>query len=266
MCCVHKTLQAPGDDPQSPYIIPTATTGAASVIIEGTTLHSALGFDYSHKHSSLSDKKREEMRERFKNVKFIIVDEFSMMKVELLYRLDLRMKELKINNRPFGGVSVYLMGDPAQLKPVLGRFIFDKPNSEEYQLAYGDGTESLWRSFNVIMLTENHRQGNDKTYGDMLNRIRIGEQTNEDMELLRTRIRPKNHPDLKESLYIACKKKQVTEHNVRCLNNLPGKLFESKAINFTGLKKNFQPTLTDFGTIADTQFVDKLNLKLEQEL
>ena len=140
---VHKTLQAPGDDPQSPYIIPTATTGAASVIIEGTTLHSALGFDYSHKHSSLSDKKREEMRERFKNVKFIIVDEFSMMKVELLYRLDLRMKELKINNRPFGGVSVYLMGDPAQLKPVLGRFIFDKSNSEEYQLAYGDGSESL---------------------------------------------------------------------------------------------------------------------------
>ena len=89
----------------------------------------------------------------------------------------------------------------------MGRFIFDKPNSEEYKLAYGDGSESLWRSFNVIMLTENHRQGNDKTYGDLLNRIRIGDQTNEDMDLLRTRIRPKNYPDLKNSLYIACKKK-----------------------------------------------------------
>ena len=259
---VHKTLQRAGDDPQSPYIIQTATTGAASVIIEGTTLHSAFSFDFSNKHSSLSDKKREEMRERFKNVKIVIVDEFSMMKVDMLYRLDLRLKELKMNNKVFGGVSVFLMGDPAQLKPVLGRFTFDKPMSEEYHLAYGDGSDSLWRSFKGIVLTENHRQGNDKAYGDMLNRIRTGEQTTEDIELLRTRIRPKDHPDLKETLYIACKRKEVTKHNTKCLNDLPGKLYENKAINFTALKKNFKPPLTDFGTIGDTQFVDKLSLKI----
>ena len=90
---VHKTLST-----QSPYILTTATTGAASVIIEGLTLHSAMGFDFSNKHNSLSDKKQEIMRDRFKNVRFIIIDEFSMMKVELLYRLDLRMKELKRNS------------------------------------------------------------------------------------------------------------------------------------------------------------------------
>ena len=96
----------------------------------------------------------------------------------------------------------------------------------------------------------------------MLNRIRKGEQTNEDMELLRTRVRPKNHPDLTDALYIACKKKEVTKHNTKCLNNLPGKLYENKSINFTALKKNFKPPLTDFGTIGDTQFVDLLRLKI----
>ena len=82
-----------------------STTGAASVLVEGLTSHSALGFDFSNKHNSSSDKKQEIIRDRFKNVKFIIVDEFSMMKVELLYRLDLRMKELKRNSKVFGGVS-----------------------------------------------------------------------------------------------------------------------------------------------------------------
>ena len=259
---VHKILQTAGDDPQSPYILTTATTGAASVIVEGLTLHSAMGFDFSNKHNSLSDKKQELMRDRFKNVKVIIVDEFSMMKVELLYRLDLRMKELKRNSKVFGGVSVFLLGDPAQLKPVLGTFIFDKPKTEDYLLAFGDGSDSLWRSFKVIMLTENHRQGNDKIYGDMLNRIRIGQQNQEDLDLLKTRVRSKNHPDLKNALYIACKKKGVTEHNKKCLNTLQGNLYENKSINFTSAKKNFKPPLTDFGTIGDTQFVDKLHLKI----
>ena len=58
----------------------------------------------------------------------------------------------------------------------------------------------------MINLTENHRKGNDKKYADMLNKIRVGDQTREDMELLRKRVRPKNYSDLQNALYIACKK------------------------------------------------------------
>ena len=59
-----------------------------------------------------------------------------------------------------------------------------------------------------MMLKTNHRQGNDKAYAELLNRVRVGEQNQEDMELLRTRVRPTNHPDLREaSLYIVCKRK-----------------------------------------------------------
>ena len=105
-----------------------------------------------------------------------------------LYQIALRMRELKQMNKTFGGVCLFW--DPAQLKPVFQRFVSKKPCSEEYHLAYGDGSEPLWRSFRVIFLMENHRQGNDKTYAEILNRMRIGEQTKEDIGLL-------NHPDLK---------------------------------------------------------------------
>ena len=203
---IQKTLQKPGDEPQTPYILPTATTGAASVIIEGMTLHTAVGLDFGNKHSSLSDKKRELKRDQFKNLKCLVTDEFSMMKSDQLYQLDLRLRELKQNNKTFGGVALFLLGDPAQLKPVKGRFSFDKPICEDYHLAYGDGSDTLWRSFKVINFPENHRQGNDKKYADMLNKIRVGDQTREDMELLRKRVRPKNYSDLQNALYIACKK------------------------------------------------------------
>ena len=112
---MHKILQKPGDDPDCPYVMKTATTGAAGVLIEGVTLHSALKFNFENKHSSMTDKKREEMREIFKNLKAIIVDEFSMMKPEILYRMDLRLKEIKLNNKDFGGVGVFLFGDLLQV-------------------------------------------------------------------------------------------------------------------------------------------------------
>ena len=259
---IQKTLQKPGDDPLSPYILATGTTGAASVLVEGMTIHSAVGLTHGHKHNSLSDKRREIKREQFKNLKILIIDEFSMMGSDQLYQIDLRLRELKQMNKTFGGVSVCLFGDPAQLKPVRQRFVSDKPCSEEYHLAYGDGSESLWRSFRVIFLMENHRQGNHKTYAEILNRMRVGEQTKEDIELLKTRVRPKNHPDLKDALYIACTKVSVNEHNTKCLNDLPGTLYESKAKHFTKLKSNFKPHIQKDGSISDTGFPDILKLKI----
>ena len=49
-----------------------------------------------------------------------------MMKSDQLYQVDLRLRELKQNNREFGGVAVLLFGDPAQLRPVKGRFVWQK--------------------------------------------------------------------------------------------------------------------------------------------
>ena len=72
----------------------------------------------------------------------------------------------------------------------------------------------------------------------------------------------KNHPDLRNALYIACKKVCVNEHNEKSLNSLPGKLHEIKARHFIKLKQNYKPFIQKDGTISDTQFLDKLKLKM----
>ena len=71
-------------------------------------------------------------------MKILIIDEFSMMKADILYRIHLRLHEVTQVDQDFGGVNVYLFGDPAQLKPVCGSFIFAPPNCPYYKLAYGE--------------------------------------------------------------------------------------------------------------------------------
>ena len=82
-----------------------------------------------------------------------------------------------------------------QLRPCQGSFIFEKPTCKDYLLAHLCGKH--WKAFDVITLEENHRQGEDHDYAEVLNRIRVGQQTCEDISMLETRVRPEGHPDLK---------------------------------------------------------------------
>ena len=54
-------------------------TAAAAFRIGGNTLHSMLKLPIGNKDLELSDSKREIIRENFKNVKVLIIDEFGMM-------------------------------------------------------------------------------------------------------------------------------------------------------------------------------------------
>ena len=75
----------------------------------------------------------------------------------------------------------------------------------------------------MLNLEINHRQGDDKDYADMLNRVREGKQTEDDIDKLSERIRPYGHPELDEvSLYIVCTKNKCGKINKEYLDNLPG--------------------------------------------
>ena len=171
--------------------------------------------------------------------------------------------EVKQNKKDFGGVNVYLFGDPAQLKPVMGSYIFAAPNCQDYKLSYGDGSETLWRSFKVINLEENHRQGKDKDYANMLNRIRMSKQTKEDLEVLKKRVRKKGHSDIKGALFITAKKEPVARFNDKSITILPGKLYISRATHIQQHQKSFKPKIDQLtGRISDTQYVDALKIKI----
>ena len=59
-----------------------------------------------------------------------------MVSSTMLYQIDRKLQELKGSGRAFGGVSLLCFGDPCQLKPVFGNFIWQGPKIEEHSIRY----------------------------------------------------------------------------------------------------------------------------------
>merc|ERR1712016_275676 len=95
-----------------------------------------------------------------------------MIKADELYKLDLKLQEIKNNDLIFGGISILLFGDLMQLQPVKGRWIYSKPAFTRWINRYA--WDSLWDNFTPYVFKDNHRQGEDKEWANTLNRLRFG--------------------------------------------------------------------------------------------
>ena len=126
----------------------------------------------------------------------------------MLFQLDLRLQEINEEvGVPFGGLAIFAFGEMMQLKPCMGHYICDEPINKEFKITHA--LKPRWQMFHSLILEINHRQEGDKPYADLLNRIRVGQQSQADIDLLRMRVRLAQHPDLRKAdLYIVCKRKE----------------------------------------------------------
>ena len=260
----NQILRQPGDNPDLPVCLKLAHTGCAAVNIGGYTLTSLLGFSYTCKLQSMNDKKRDRKRAECQYLKIIIVDEVSMVSKSQNELLSFRLGEIT-NKRhlPYGGLAVFFFGDLCQLKPIKGKWIFDEGMSQDDETGVSE-LSPLWNMFDTLTLEVNHRQGDDKPYADMLNRIRTAEHTPEDLLPLYERIRQPGHPDLETSdLWISGKKAPVQVRNKKALEQLPGQAVVLKATHACPTEKVFKPRISEVdGTVADTGFPNELSLKV----
>ena len=258
----ERELQQSGDDPEKPYILITAFTGTAAANVDGMTLHSAFNFNFGNEFISLGDKTRDTKRDQLKNLKMVIVDEFSMLKADMLYQLDLRLRELKQNmDEPFGGCAIILLGDILQLRPVMGRYIFEEPLCTEYRMAYL--IDPLWKRFQVLLLNHNHRQGEDFHYAELLNRVRSGHHTDEDCRVLNQRVREIGSLDIPaNALYINCTNKGVNAINEKKLEEMEGEVYSFRADVRRSGKPAKNPKRGRDGSIFNTPLQMDLYLKI----
>ena len=166
-----------------------------------------------------------------------------MVKADMIYQLDLRLQEIKERNGvPFGGVAQLYFGDMLQLRPVCGKYIFEGPQNSSFKLTHE--LDSRWERMQVLNLEINHRQGKFKEYAEILNRIRVGKQTPEDIDKLNTVVRPKDHPDLQNvDLFIVCKKVDCARINEKYLDKQSGEEIFIKARHHLQTQKNYKPLI-----------------------
>ena len=181
-----------GADFQQHWSMTVAPTGKAAFLAGGATIHSVLHVPANqaltfHRldHDSLNT-----LRTHIGHVKLWLIDEISMVGHRLFSFIDQRLQEVNNTNQPFGGASVITFGDFFQLAPVMDGFIFhDFSCTTSTVEDYNSLALNLWREhFTMFELTQIMRQQNCIPFAELLNRLREGSHTSDDIQTLESRI------------------------------------------------------------------------------
>ena len=98
--------------------------------------------------------------------------------------LNLRLQQITDTNRPFGGLSIIAVGDLYILQPVFDKWIFERSND-----VYSAFATNIWKEyFSMFELTEIMLQKDDKDFAELLNGLREGKQTQDDITVLKLRL------------------------------------------------------------------------------
>lgn len=161
----------------------SAPTGAAAILIGGYTIHSLV---------SLPQREGVNLQELVKmwlGVKYVIIDEVSMVGAALLQLISARLQHAKggttdAEDLPFGGINVIFTGDFGQLKPVGEHALYNHDLVRHPSMSSALRIEGmnalkgvyLWRLVRtVVLLKRNQRQSGDEAYAALLSRVRTGE-------------------------------------------------------------------------------------------
>ena len=176
----------------------TATTGKASFNIRGVTIHSLLKLPIGTRgNKDLTGQSLCRLQESLNGIDYIIVDEYSMLGQTAFGWIDKRCKQATgYHDHVLGGKSFILTGDPGQLPPVGDKPLYHPQPSN----AIAEQGYQTYRMFDkVVKLVVNQRvQGasiEQQQFRDLLLRLRVGDSTSSDWEMLLTR-QPANIGDL----------------------------------------------------------------------
>ena len=125
---ISKTLLYHCKDPEKCRVLLLNPTGTSAVNIGGTTIHLGICIKPGIKLLGLNDKSKVALRNKLSEVKFLIIDELSMVSSDLWIDINSRLKEIfmMIPERAFAALSFMTAGDFLQLPPVFIKFIFSQ--------------------------------------------------------------------------------------------------------------------------------------------
>ena len=158
-----------------------APTGVAAFNINGITLHQCCLLPVvNQSYGKACDmpqpdgQKLATLREIWSKVTVLFVDEISFVSSWMLQRLDQHLRLAKdLQTLPFGGLHVIFAGDLYQLPPPNGLPVFES---------------QLWLLFQLCELEGNQRAARDPAWAALLARVRVGECTEADIQVLRNMV------------------------------------------------------------------------------
>ena len=209
-----------GENPDDKRILLCAYMGFAAFNISGQTICSAFHKKmYKGTYNHLSADELNTFRIKYRHLKVVIIDEISMVGNMTLSFIDTRLQQLTGSKAAFGGLSVIAVGDLYQLKPV-GDFLI----CLDLKVGASSLARNLWKElFTMYELVDIMRQKDDLAFAQLLNRLRLNEMTEEDKQMLQTRVFDRDTGDYpKDAVHLFARNFFVKKHNDNILSQLPG--------------------------------------------
>lgn len=176
-----------------------------------------------------------------RNIDTVVIDEISMVRVDMMEAIDILLRKARGNEIPFGGVQIVMFGDVYQLPPVVA----DRGLHEYFAHNYGGPyffNAPVWAKakLNIFELTHNFRQQEDVEFKAILNAIRVNE-AGEDV-LAALNLRTVTTVPKENVITVAPKNDTVNGINAERLAELKTPLFEYKAEITGNLERSYFPT------------------------
>ena len=206
-----------------------APTGVAAINAGGVTIHSFFQLPFSPYVPGAHIKDKfdfsKQKRKIIASLDLLIIDEISMVRADLLDAIDAVLRRYRDHQQPFGGVQMLMIGDLAQLTPVV------TPEDERllkpyYDTPYFFGSRALSQTdYVTIQLTRVYRQQDDR-FLNILNDIRTSHVTQTDLDALNSRVQATPSPD---AIRLTTHNQLANFYNETALQQLTGKPFWYKA-------------------------------------
>jgi ATP-dependent DNA helicase PIF1 len=163
-----------------------APTGIAALNARAQTIHS-----FFHLEHAVLDAKNLSRGGKFgslyRRMNRLVIDEISMVRADVIDAVDARLRQVRGDKRPFGGVQIVMVGDFLQLPPVVPEQDWPMLESLGYEAPYAFNAHALQSlPVDTVTLDRVWRQ-DEQDFVDILGRIRSREGIAEALERLNAR-------------------------------------------------------------------------------
>lgn len=171
-----------------------APTGIAAVNAGAMTIHSFFQFGLGPFVQGVIEPKSDfrinkSKLELIRHLQLLIIDEVSMVRADLMDHIDVELRRIRRNSKPFGGVQLLMIGDLQQLPPIAhgGE---DELLRQYYKTLYFFSSSALKSmKYSCIELKNVYRQ-TDRHFIGILNHARNCTLTSQDISDLNARYVP----------------------------------------------------------------------------
>jgi len=235
-----------------------APTGVAAINAGGVTIHSFFQlppqFIVPGQKLDNANHLRKDKLQIIRGIDLLVIDEISMVRPDLLDAIDTRLREVRRNDRPFGGVQLLLIGDLLQLPPVVKDAEWDFIRTF-YDSPYFFSSRALAQiQYFAIELKKIFRQ-TDANFISLLNKVRTNNLNDDDLNKLNSRfVANFNPPDDQQFI-------RLTTHNdaADTINALNLAKLDGRTVTYIATKQGSFP---DNALPADSNLILKVGAQV----